>query len=79
MAPWLNISSVMLGMVATRAPALAASILARVWVMEVAMGAMTTSAAFMAAATAAGGSSPLTCRGVMVISRASAPRSWAAL
>ena len=71
-------SSVILGMVAIRAPAFAASILARVWVMEVLMGHSTTSAAFMAAAMEAGGSCPDTSRGDMVTSMASAPSSLAA-
>ena len=71
-------SSVMLGMVAMRAPAFAASIFARVWVMEVLMGHKTTSAAFMAAAMGAGGSWPDTSRGVIVTSMASAPRALAA-
>ena len=51
-----NISSVIPGIVAILAPASAASILARVCVIDVFMGQITTSAAFMAAATTEGGS-----------------------
>ena len=53
-------SMVMPGMVTTRVPAAAALMRAFVCVMDFAVGHSATSAAFIAAATGAGGSSPAT-------------------
>ena len=56
-----------------RRPRAVASFTALVWVMEWFTAHRNTSEAFMAAATLAGGSWPLTCRGVMTMMVASAP------
>jgi len=78
MAPLRNISSVMPGIVAMRAPAFTASFFALVCVMDVLIGQSTTSAFAIAAAIAAGGSCPETARGFMVTKSASAPSPLAA-
>ena len=55
--PRMRRSSVKAVMTMARAPAAAASFMARVWVMEVLTGVKTTLAFFMASARQAGGSS----------------------
>ena len=70
-------SSVTPGSVAPRAPLSLAALRALVWLSERDVGAMNTSAAFSAAATASGGSCPSTSRGSMIVSTASAPASAA--
>ena len=56
--PSVNISTVIPGMVATRAPSLIACRTALVWVSEYRVGAMTTCCCRIKFATGAGGSSP---------------------
>ena len=68
----------MFGMVAMRAPCFTALMRALVWVRDLAVGQRTMSAAAMAAATAAGGSSPETDRSPITMSMASQPSSLAA-
>ena len=66
-------SAVTPGSVAPRAPFSLAALRARVWESERDVGAMNTSQAASAAATAGGGSSPSTARGSITHSTASAP------
>jgi hypothetical protein len=72
-------SSVTPGSVAPRAPLSLAAVRARVCEIERVVGAMKTSAALSAAATASGGSSPWLARGDMSVSTLSAPALDAAL
>ena len=74
-----SISSVTPGIVAIRAPASLAALRAAVWESDWTVGAITTSAASIAAATVAGGSAAWESRSAITASVASAPSPWATI
>ena len=74
-----SISSVTPGIEATRTPASLAALRAAVWESDWIVGAITTSAASIAAATAAGGSAACESRSAISAIVASAPSPWATI
>ena len=74
-----SISSVTPGIVAIRTPASLAALRAAVWESDCRVGAITTSAASIAAATVAGGSAACESRSAITASVASAPSPWATI